>query len=265
MEEALTAGGGEGQAVTAAVEPCVALRLVAAAAWHVVQERQIRNFPQVLALLDAVWEAAPSLVHYRHLAKLRLGLQAKVIMTMLQEEQPDGKIYTAVDTYFPENEPQSHPRVTAEDLKLVQAAQENFRDLVLGLLSDCRQREKYVQEHLETDYGAAFVQVVEDLFCDYLWQLESTLPEPCFQKVLGKHLLEAATIHGPHQASPDPDILSRYLTDMGYRPIGESGDIVMDSGSESGSSPFRKGEYQCTQHNTLIPTLQEHLPSGSRQ
>lgn len=43
------------------------------------------------------------------------------------------------------------------------------------------------QEHLETDYGAAFVQVVEELFCDYLWQLESTLPKPCFQKVRGKH------------------------------------------------------------------------------
>ncbi|XP_066484106.1 TERF1-interacting nuclear factor 2 isoform X2 [Tiliqua scincoides] len=310
-------------------DPCIALRLVTAAAWHAVQERQVHSFPQVLALLDAVWEAAPGLVHYRHLAKLRLGLQAKVIMTMLQEELPDGKIYDAVDTYFPENEPQPHPNATAQDLKLVQAAQENFRDLVLGLLSDCRRREKYVQEHLETDYGATFVHVVEELFCDYLWELESTLPEPCFQE-----LLEAASIYGPNQSSPDPDILSRYLIDMGYQAIdspagtpspghsnpqcqseeegvlrtsepsnqqsnpgrgrrwrscspssqeenfqgnhsglhlpgiqemGESGDIVMDSSSESGNSPFRKGEYQCTHHNTLIPTFQELLQNGSSQ
>ncbi|KAH0626148.1 hypothetical protein JD844_000941, partial [Phrynosoma platyrhinos] len=42
----------------------------------------------------------------------------------------------------------------------------------------------------------------------------------------------------------------------------ESGDMVVDSSSEGGSSPFRRGEYQCTRHNTLIPTFQEHL--GSR-
>lgn len=72
------AGAGEDPAGTAAVDPGVALRLVAAAAWHVVQERQIHDFPRVLALLEAVWDAAPDLVHYRHLAKLRLGLQAKV-------------------------------------------------------------------------------------------------------------------------------------------------------------------------------------------
>uniref|UniRef100_A0A670KCD1 TERF1-interacting nuclear factor 2 N-terminal domain-containing protein n=1 Tax=Podarcis muralis TaxID=64176 RepID=A0A670KCD1_PODMU len=62
----------------AAPDPCVALRLVAAAAWHVVQKQQVHDFPRVLALLAAVKEAAPDLVHFRHYAKLRLGLQAKV-------------------------------------------------------------------------------------------------------------------------------------------------------------------------------------------
>ncbi|XP_053117292.1 TERF1-interacting nuclear factor 2 isoform X2 [Hemicordylus capensis] len=319
----------EGVLAAAAPDPCVALRLVAAAAWHVVQERRIRDFPRVLALLDAVGEVAPNLVHYRHLAKLRLGLQAKVVMNMLQEEQPDGKIYSAIDTYFPEDEPPSHPKATAQDLELVEAAQENFRDLVLGLLSDHRQREKYVQEHLENDYGEAFLRVVEELFCDYLWQLESTLPKPCFQQ-----LLEAACVQDPSQPSPDPNILHQYLTDMGYQntaspahppppsqmsppfhseeeeeegprtpepcqcqsspgrgrrershppcaqevdsqrnhsglqlpgdqEVDQSGDMVSDSSSGSGSPPFRKGEYQCTHHNTLIPTLQEYFQSSN--
>ncbi|XP_066484112.1 TERF1-interacting nuclear factor 2 isoform X6 [Tiliqua scincoides] len=257
-------------------DPCIALRLVTAAAWHAVQERQVHSFPQVLALLDAVWEAAPGLVHYRHLAKLRLGLQAKVIMTMLQEELPDGKIYDAVDTYFPENEPQPHPNATAQDLKLVQAAQENFRDLVLGLLSDCRRREKYVQEHLETDYGATFVHVVEELFCDYLWELESTLPEPCFQEIL----LQARPL-------PDTQIPSARVRRKGYlehlSPVTNS---QTQAGVEDGGAALplpRKrisketiqastcqaskkwGEYQCTHHNTLIPTFQELLQNGSSQ
>ncbi|XP_042331168.1 TERF1-interacting nuclear factor 2 isoform X2 [Sceloporus undulatus] len=302
-------------------EPCVAVRLVSAAAWHVLHKRQVYNYPRVLALLETIGEAAPDLVHFRHLAKIRLGLQAKVIMTMLQEEQPHGKIYDAIDTYFPENTPLSHPKATAEDLELVQAAQENFRDLVLGLLSDRRQQDKYVQEHLENDYGEVFSRVVEELFCDYLWQLESTLPEPNFQQ-----LLEAACFRGPSQPpQPDSNILSSYFTAMGYQIIecpphpsssrqsipllhsdgkkeqpqapesckaqpslgrsktrqscppraeegdfhghhsdsqetDESGDMVLASSSEE-SSPLRKGEYQCTRHNALIPTFQEHLRS----
>nr|XP_056719632.1 TERF1-interacting nuclear factor 2 [Euleptes europaea] len=308
-----------------AIDPCTALRLVAAAAWHTVREHRIQDFSRVLTLLEAVEDASPDLVHYRHLAKLRLGLQAEVIMNMLREEEADGKIYGAIDTYFPEQEPPPHPKATAHDLKLVMVARENFRDLVLGLLSDQRERETYVQKHLENDYGKTFQSVVEELFYDYLWQLESALPKPNFQQ-----LLKAAHTQDPNQSSPDPSILSRYLTDMGYqstdspappsspgpsRPLcqseddqqqpgksqagkqplnpcrswrkrsglpcvpeqnsqgyhaglplpgnqqaGELDDIVVDSSGEGEeNSPFKKGEYQSTHHNTLIPTFHDHL------
>ncbi|XP_007442915.2 TERF1-interacting nuclear factor 2 [Python bivittatus] len=135
----------------------------------------------------------------------------RIIMNMLQEEQPHGKIYNALDTYFPESESQLHPKATAQDLELVQTAQENFRVLVLGLLSDRRHQEKYVQEHLENDYGDSFLQVVEELFNDYLWQLEQTLPEPHFQQ-----LLEAASIQGSSQPpQPSASLLSQYLAAVG--------------------------------------------------
>ncbi|XP_077169003.1 TERF1-interacting nuclear factor 2 isoform X2 [Paroedura picta] len=307
----------------AALDPCTALRLVSAAAWHTVREHQVQDFSRVLRLLEAVEDAAPDLVHYRHLAKLRLGLQAMVIMNMLKEEGSDGQIYEAIDTYFPERVPPPHSRATAHDLKLVWAAQKNFRDLVLELLSNQKQRETYVQEHLENDYGKNFQRVVEELFYDYLWQLESTLPKPRFQQ-----LLKAAHTPDPGESSPDPRILSRYLSDMGYqttefhappsspsqlRPLqqsedkqpaetteasnplltprrskrkrsclpcvpevdspgnhvgppspgnqepGELDDIVVDSSGEGESSAFKKGDYQCTRHNTLIPTFRDHL------
>ncbi|XP_033025630.1 TERF1-interacting nuclear factor 2 isoform X2 [Lacerta agilis] len=300
-----------------APDPCVALRLVAAAAWHVVKKQQVHDFPRVLALLEAVKEAAPDLVHFRHLAKLRLGLQAMVIMRMLQEQQPNGKIYNALDTFFPEGETQPHTKATPQDVEMVRLAQENFRDLVFGLLSDRREKEKYVQEHLEKDYGEAFMQVVEELFHDYLWQLEKTLPEPHLQQ-----LLDAACLQGPSQTpQPDSSILSCYLSTMGYqtaglpthppsprlssslvhseeegehrtlepsqahtyrssspcaqeqnsprRRLGNQGmeveDIVLDSSSDGCSSPFKKGEYQCTRHNTLIPTLQQYLSNTRNQ
>lgn len=40
-----------------------------------------------------------------------------------------------------------HPQ-TPQDMEMVRVAQENFRDLVFGLLSDRREREKYVQVRL---------------------------------------------------------------------------------------------------------------------
>lgn len=56
----------------------VSLRVVAAAAWHVVRHRRFSDFPRVVTFLQSVAEAAPELVPFQHLAKLRLGLQAKV-------------------------------------------------------------------------------------------------------------------------------------------------------------------------------------------
>ncbi|XP_058039287.1 TERF1-interacting nuclear factor 2 isoform X6 [Ahaetulla prasina] len=140
---------GDDRAGEAASEgPCgaVALRVVAAAAWHVVRGRRFADFPRVLTFLENVAEAAPELVPFQHLAKLRLGLQAKIVMNMLQEDQPQGKIYDAIDTYFPENEaPLHHSKATAKDLEMVQTAQENFRILILRLLSDSMQKDIYVQ------------------------------------------------------------------------------------------------------------------------
>ncbi|XP_062993442.1 TERF1-interacting nuclear factor 2 isoform X2 [Elgaria multicarinata webbii] len=240
-----------------APDPCVALRLVAAAAWHVVRERQVHNFPRVLVLLEAVAEAAPNLVHFRHLIKLRLGLQAKIIMKMLQEQQPHWKIYDAIDSYFPEREPPPHPKATAQDLKLVQAAQDNFRDLVLGLLSDPTHLKNYVQDHLENDYGEAFLHVVEELFYDYLWQLESTLPEPCFQQ-----LLEAACLQGPSQTpQPDSSILSRYLTAMGHRVAG----LPAHPPYSSCSSPPLHMEEQEEGPRTPEPCKMRSSPAGARR
>uniref|UniRef100_A0A8C5SR80 TERF1-interacting nuclear factor 2 N-terminal domain-containing protein n=1 Tax=Laticauda laticaudata TaxID=8630 RepID=A0A8C5SR80_LATLA len=196
--------------------PCaaVALRVVAAAAWHAVRGRSFSDFPRVLIFLENVAEAVPELVPFQHLAKLRLGLQAKIIMNMLQEDQPQEIIYHAIDIYFPENEaPLCHSKATAQDLEMVQTAQENFRILVLKLLSDCIQKEIYVQEYLETDYGEAFMKVVEKLFCDYLFELEQVLPEPQFQK-----LLEAASIQPSSQLlQPSATILNQYFSAMRYQ------------------------------------------------
>ncbi|XP_038226276.1 TERF1-interacting nuclear factor 2 isoform X3 [Dermochelys coriacea] len=196
-------------------DPCAPLRLAAAAAWQVVRARQVRDFPRVLGLLEAVGQAAPDIVRFRHYARLRLGLQAAVIMGMLQEEQPDGKIYHAVDTYFPEGEHQRHPLATARDLRLVGEAQETFRELVLGLLSDRQHRETYVEEQLEAEYGEPFLGGLEGLLYEYLVRLESSLSPPQLQQ-LQEAAWSECPLAGNPQRPPELSVLAQYLTDMGH-------------------------------------------------
>lgn len=102
-------------------------------------------------------------------------------MKMLEEEEPDEKIYDAMDTYFPEGEPKQHPLAvsalgahpctvplshtfppqkqlhfaadhciwlfpqTPRDIEIVTEAQEAFRAQVLGLLSNRQARERYLE------------------------------------------------------------------------------------------------------------------------
>ncbi|XP_038226279.1 TERF1-interacting nuclear factor 2 isoform X5 [Dermochelys coriacea] len=159
-------------------DPCAPLRLAAAAAWQVVRARQ-------------------------------------VIMGMLQEEQPDGKIYHAVDTYFPEGEHQRHPLATARDLRLVGEAQETFRELVLGLLSDRQHRETYVEEQLEAEYGEPFLGGLEGLLYEYLVRLESSLSPPQLQQ-LQEAAWSECPLAGNPQRPPELSVLAQYLTDMGH-------------------------------------------------
>ncbi|KYO36747.1 TERF1-interacting nuclear factor 2 isoform A [Alligator mississippiensis] len=192
------------------------LRLALAAAWHVVRARQTRDYPQALGLLDAVGQAAPDAVAFRHYAKLCLGLQAAVIMKMLEEEEPDEKIYDAMDTYFPEGEPKQHPLATPRDIEIVTEAQEAFRAQVLGLLSNRQARERYLEGQLEAEYGEAFLRMLEQLFYEYLLRLESALPLPNLHEMAWSQCpLPQGT-----QCPKELHLLTRYLVDVGHQSQG---------------------------------------------
>ncbi|XP_067389274.1 TERF1-interacting nuclear factor 2 isoform X6 [Emydura macquarii macquarii] len=273
--------GQSGAPGPAGQDPCTALRLVAAAAWRTVRARRSRDFPRVLGLLEAVGRAAPDTVRFRHAARLRLGLQAAVVMALVREQQPAGKIFDALDTYFPEGERQRPP----------------------------------LAEQLEAEYGEPFLVGLEGLFYEYLGRLESTLPPPQLQELQEAAWSECPTA-GPPRCPPALSVLDQYLTDMGHsqheglpaqplgaeqpvprtpgsrqrrsrqgaapvqeksppalglhsQPPGEqdlarSGDVVWESDAEDSSSPLWKASYQRTQHDTLIPTFHDHLeaPGG---
>ncbi|XP_074874625.1 uncharacterized protein LOC142025845 isoform X2 [Buteo buteo] len=232
------------------VSPGVSLRVVLAGAWHVVRGRSLGQFPRVLGLLEAVGRAAPAAVRFRHGARLRLGLQAAVVVQMLQEAQPDGKIFDAVDSFFPEGDAPAaagHAQATPQELAMVGEAQESFRDLVLALLADRGRRAAYLQGPARQEYGEPFLQALEHLFYEYLQRLESALPPPDLRQ-----LHEAVWRHAPPRLRPSNlPILSRYLVDMGHahcgpvpRPLTAGarmpGSLCQDSPTRLRSRPGRR-------------------------
>ncbi|XP_074838437.1 TERF1-interacting nuclear factor 2 isoform X3 [Carettochelys insculpta] len=183
-------------------EPCTPLRLAAAAAWQVVRARQLGDFPRVLGLLEAVGQAAPDLVRFRHHARLRLGLQA----------------------------------ASARDLRLLAEAQESFRELVLELLRNPRRRETYLEAQLEAEYGEPFLGGLEGLIYEYLLRLESALPPPQLQQ-----LQEAAWSESPLAGTlprpPELRVLTHYLAAMGRPPHPGSPPQPLVSSSPSVAPP----------------------------
>ncbi|XP_071885885.1 uncharacterized protein [Anas platyrhynchos] len=197
------------------VSPWVPLRLALAGAWHALRGRSLGQFPRVLRVLEAVGRAAPAALHFRHWARLRLGLQAAVVVRMLQEGQPDGRILDAIDSFFPEGDGAAlaaygHP--SPQDLELVEGAQENFRQLVLELLGDSRRRAAYLEDAAGRDYGEPFLQALESLFHEFLLRLESALPPPDVTQL-------QEVVWGQSGPGPRPrelPILRRYLADVGH-------------------------------------------------
>ncbi|XP_074713939.1 TERF1-interacting nuclear factor 2 isoform X3 [Strix uralensis] len=217
----------------------LSLRLVLAGAWAAVRSRSRGQFPRVLGLLEAVGRAAPGAVRFRHGARLRLGLQAAVVVQMLQEAQPDGKIFDAVDSFFPEGEvlAEGHGLATPQELAMVGEAQESFRELVLSLLADRGRRVAYLQSPqgpAGEEYGERFLRALERLFYEYLQRLESALPPPDLRQ-----LQAMVWSHAPPQPRPsDLPILSQYLMDMGHARCDWVGDVIGDIKDET--NPRRK-------------------------
>ncbi|XP_050572968.1 LOW QUALITY PROTEIN: protein-glutamine gamma-glutamyltransferase K [Cygnus atratus] len=187
--------------------PPLALRLALAGAWHVVRGRSLAQFPRVLRLLEAV------------------------VVRMLQEAQPDGKILDAIDSFFPEGDGAAmaeHSQATPRDLALVEEAQESFRELVLALLGDSRRRAAYLRGPAGREYGEPFLQALESLFYEFLQRLESALPPPDLTKL--QEVVWSQLEPGPHPR--ELPILSRYLVDMGHAHREFIGDVISDSDSD---------------------------------
>lgn len=72
------------------------LRLVSAAMWKVMQERDAMHYGKLEEFVTSVSETVPGLLSYRHQAKLSVGLRARVSIKMSIMKFRDTKLHSSV-------------------------------------------------------------------------------------------------------------------------------------------------------------------------
>uniref|UniRef100_A0A672YX50 TERF1 (TRF1)-interacting nuclear factor 2 n=1 Tax=Sphaeramia orbicularis TaxID=375764 RepID=A0A672YX50_9TELE len=144
------------------------VRLVSAALWKVMKQRDVMQYGVVEEFVTSACETVPGLLTMRHQGKLALGLRARLILELCSTE-PDAKL---IEMHL--------KRIcapTKKDLKILKTV-ECFHSHVKILLSDPIERERYFKEEFPVEYGQKFDQELEKLLWEFLIRLDQFFPVP---------------------------------------------------------------------------------------
>uniref|UniRef100_A0A3B1JTR0 TERF1 (TRF1)-interacting nuclear factor 2 n=1 Tax=Astyanax mexicanus TaxID=7994 RepID=A0A3B1JTR0_ASTMX len=118
------------------------MRLVSAAVWKVMQQRDVMQYGKLEEFVTSVSESVPGLLSYRHQAKLTVGLRAQFILQQLRvSSSPDP------DLIVPHLERLRAPPISKGKRKIqkVELAVKNFHTLVHTLLKNPERRKQFFQ------------------------------------------------------------------------------------------------------------------------
>lgn len=154
------------------------VRLVSAALWKVLKQRDVMQYGVVEEFVTSACETVPGLLTMRHQGKLALGLRARLILELCST-QPDVKV---IKTHLEKirvpaaSSSTSAPNVR-KDVKIMRTV-EHFHSFIHTLLSDPAQREQYFKKEFLEDYGPKFDKELEKLLWEFLIRLDQLLPVP---------------------------------------------------------------------------------------
>ncbi|KAK7910348.1 hypothetical protein WMY93_015032 [Mugilogobius chulae] len=151
------------------------VRLVSAALWKVMKERDVMQYGIVEEFITSACDTVPGLLTLRHQARLTLGFRARLILELCKR-QPDPKAIAVHMRRIQVSVPSSSSS-SAVDEK-IQKTLENFHALVPDLLTNKTKRERYYKEDFPALYGPAFDQALEKLLWEFLIRLDQLLPVP---------------------------------------------------------------------------------------
>ncbi|XP_076580388.1 TERF1-interacting nuclear factor 2 [Chaetodon auriga] len=158
------------------------VRLVSAALWKVMKQRDVMQYGVVEEFVTSACETVPGLLTVRHQGKLALGLRGRLILELCRT-QPDEKVIKPhlerirAPVAMSMSSAAAASAAARRDVKIVRTV-ESFRSLVHTLITDPAEREQFFKEEFPVDYGPKFDQELEKLLWEFLIRLDQLLPVP---------------------------------------------------------------------------------------
>uniref|UniRef100_A0A3B4B3Y3 TERF1-interacting nuclear factor 2 N-terminal domain-containing protein n=1 Tax=Periophthalmus magnuspinnatus TaxID=409849 RepID=A0A3B4B3Y3_9GOBI len=134
------------------------VRLVSAALWKVMKERDVMQYGIVEEFVTSACDTVPGLLTLKHQAKLTLGLRARLILELCK--QPDPKTIAVH---------MKRIQVPERDIR-IQDAVKDFHAFIPVLLTDKAMRMGFFKEVFPVDFGPKYDQELEKLLWDVLGQ-----------------------------------------------------------------------------------------------
>ncbi|XP_069044835.1 TERF1-interacting nuclear factor 2 isoform X2 [Lepisosteus oculatus] len=192
------------------------LRLVCATVWDVVRRRDLVHYGKVLEFLETVRNAVPEILTYRHMAKLTLGLRAKMILGMLVKQFSPDVISAELEKVVPPNILRPSRTVKMKDDRKVRESAENFQKLIRYLLEDPELLNVFMKESLPVQYGDQFDLALEKLVWEFVIRLDELLPIPDLSQTVKLLSAAASGLEDPLHL-PEPELLQNLL--QHHRPL----------------------------------------------
>ncbi|KAK2899877.1 TERF1-interacting nuclear factor 2 isoform X1 [Channa argus] len=211
------------------------VRLVSAALWKVMKQRDVMQYGMVEEFVTSACETVPGLLTLRHQGRLTLGLRARLILELCYK-QSDVKM---VESHLKRvHAPASSSTAPAakKDVKIMKTV-ENFHYFVHTLLTDPAAREQFFKEEFPLLYGPKFDQELEKLFWEFLIRIDQLLPVPNLAQTVSWLSDTPPVLEVCAQAATQPQLLKillQHQTCLGHLEPAASlppnmGDSILDS------------------------------------
>ncbi|XP_068163747.1 TERF1-interacting nuclear factor 2 [Antennarius striatus] len=187
------------------------VRLVSAALWKVMKQRDVMQYGVVEEFVTSSCEVVPGLLTLRHWGKLALGLRGRLILELCSNQSDKNVVLTHLERIrAPAIQSSSSAPSVKRDLK-VQKTVESFRFLVQTLLADPAERERFFKEEFPVDYGPKFDQELEKLLWEFLLRVDQLLPVPNLAKTVSWLSETPSVLEECARAATQPQLLKILL------------------------------------------------------
>ncbi|XP_034712467.1 uncharacterized protein tinf2 [Etheostoma cragini] len=154
------------------------VRLVSAALWKVMKQRDVMQYGVVEEFVTSACETVPGLLTVRHQGKLALGLRGRLILELCFTQLDEKVIMPHLERIrAPAALSASSASTMRRDVKIMRTV-EGFHSLVHTLLKDPTEREHFFKEEFPVDYGTKFDLELEKLLWEFLIRVDQLLPVP---------------------------------------------------------------------------------------